>query len=217
MNLNIVYAIPGMGVDHRIFSKLSIHDFHPVKWLEPHQDESLDSYAQRMLDQIPGSDFILMGFSLGGVVAQEMCRYRKFRGLVLISSIIRPDELSFALKSMQILPYYRLSSGKWRILLLPIWGKLFGITDQEEIKLLQDMFGGFTDNYRFWAIDQLIHWRGSKNIGLPPTLRLHGTQDPLFPAPKVDQALFIDGGDHLMIYRKATEISMHIHAWISEL
>jgi len=217
MNRDIVYAIPGLGTDYRIFNKLTIPAFHALEWLEPHQDESLDLYVQRMLKQIPGSDCVLMGLSFGGVIAQEMCRYRRFRGLILISSITAPDELSFTLKGMRTIPYYRLSSGQWRIRLLPLWGRLFGISEQEEIQLLQDMFRGFTDNYRFWAIDQLIHWHGSENITLPPTLRLHGTKDPLFPASRVDKALYIDAGDHFMVYRKAAEISMHINAWIGEL
>ncbi len=214
MNSEIIYAIPGMSTDSRIFDRLNMENIHAIQWLEPHSTEHLDVYVKRMLDQIPTHIDTLLAVSFGGIIAQEMCRYRSFRKLILVSTITSPYELPFYLSIMRKIPLYKLSKGTWRIKLLPIWGKWVGITDTQEILLLQDMFSKFSDHYRFWSIRQIVNWEGNEKIPLPDLIRFHGTKDPLFPIDNVSGHQVIQGGDHFMVYRKADEIRLLIQEWL---
>ena len=199
-----LYAIPGLGTDTRIFSRLQY--IHPIglEWLEPNPFEDISSYAFRMSEYIRHPNPILIGVSFGGVIAQEIARWIPIRQIILISSIKSQEELPHRFRLMQTLPIYQLSRGNWRIQTLPYWGKLFGIRDPRELRLIQDMFQKHSDAYRMWAIRSLINWQ-KKPIN-SDLIHLHGTSDKVFPIHRIKNCIRVESGDHFMVYRKAQEI-----------
>lgn len=63
------YFISGLGADKRIFSKLKLNEniniIH-VDWITPNKNESLASYAQRLISAMDlPQPFALVGVSLG--------------------------------------------------------------------------------------------------------------------------------------------------------
>ncbi len=201
-----LFAIPGMGVDGRIFSQLRLD--RPLKileWLPPQVGEPLSQYALRMGASLPQEPVLLLGLSLGGVVAQEMHQHFSIAGISLLSSIKGPQELPMSFRLMRTLPLYQLSRGEWRIRTLPYWAPFFGIRDPAEQNLLQDMFRRFGNEYRMWAMQQLLQWPGN------PTgsrlIHLHGTRDQVFRPACIQADHWIEGGNHFMVYQRAREIS----------
>jgi len=215
---NKIYAIPGLGTDRRIFSRLELPNLSPLEWLTPDPQETLVNYSYRMSQQITQPYPILLGVSFGGIVAQEIAARMDISRLILISTIVEPNERSWQLEFMRHIPLYKLTKGDWRIRTLPYWAKWYGITDHSEIELLQRMFSRFSDTYRMWAIEQVISWKGLSSPLPIPTLRLHGSKDPLFPCQKIksDEVIFIQGGDHFMIYRKPLHVTQHIQRWLTK-
>ncbi|MEZ4826762.1 MAG: alpha/beta hydrolase family protein [Bacteroidia bacterium] len=203
----IIYAIPGLGTDGRIFSKLDLpYQLEILQWPEPDPGEDLLSYTHKIASQIPDkSPVTLLGLSFGGVIAQEMARIRPVKKILLISSVISPSELPFHFQTARLLPFYRLSRGKWRIRMLPYWSPLFGIRDSGEQKLLQEIFSSFSDTYRMWAIHRLVNWRGS--VHDVPIARLHGGKDKVFPPGKISGGEILKHGNHFMIYQNADLIT----------
>ena len=69
------FFISGLGADKKAFSKLG--DFGTnkifIEWLRNHDNESLHSYCQRLIDQynIQQGD-LLVGLSFGGLIAQQI-------------------------------------------------------------------------------------------------------------------------------------------------
>ncbi|MEL7340084.1 MAG: alpha/beta hydrolase, partial [Bacteroidota bacterium] len=149
-----IYAIPGMGVDSRIFKELRLdQQIHFLEWEDPFGErESLSDYAQRFARKLPNEPFILLGLSFGGILAQEISRFKPVRGIILLSSIRDESGLPWHMKLMQWVPYYQLSRGNWRIKTMPLWGPFVGLTDPEEIKFLQKVFAEFGVFYRMWAV-----------------------------------------------------------------
>jgi pimeloyl-ACP methyl ester carboxylesterase len=201
-----LYAIPGLGVDGRIFGKLELdRPLHILEWIDPQPQEPLAAYAQRLALALPREPLLLLGLSFGGVVARELVRHYPVRGVILLSSIKNPSELPWKFRLMRKVPYYRLSRGNWRIRSLPFWGPLFGIHKREEQKLLQTIFEQFDVHYRMWAIHQLINWSG--NADPVPLFHIHGTRDKVFPRSFVQADHWVEGGNHFMVYQRADEIS----------
>ena len=209
-----IYCIPGLGVDSRIFGNLKLDaDVSYLEWIEPLPDESLLAYTQRMAEGISDErDCILLGLSFGGIVAQQMARLIQPQKLILISCIKQKSEKPLIFRIFEHIPLYQLSKGNWRIKSMPYWAPRFGIKNRSDILLLQDMFSGFSDNYRMWALKQLACWQGD----LPefPTLHLHGDCDSVFPISRIKNAVEIKGGNHYMIKQRADEISQIINDWI---
>jgi len=210
----IIYAIPGLGVDERIFFDLKLDcKVHYINWLAPKPKESLRSYAGRMATNIPNDKpCILLGMSFGGVLVQEIATIRPVSKLVLISSIKSKEEKPWQMKLMRHLPLYYLSQGSWRIKAAAFMAPWYGIHDQEDITLLMDMFSKFDDKYRMWAIGQICHWEGCRHK--VPFLHIHGDRDKIIPIQNIQNPVIISGGNHFMVKQRADEISALVNEWL---
>src|SRR5216684_3457434 len=97
-----VYLLPGIGVDHRIFTYLRLPDgFEPVHipWEQALPGDTLSDYAHRLIEKyISEGPFVLLGLSLGGIVAAEMAKKCSPACTILIGSIPVASHLP---------PYYR--------------------------------------------------------------------------------------------------------------
>jgi len=211
-----IYAIPGLGVDERVFHDLDLSlKVHYLNWISPIKGESLLNYAKRMAASIPNDEAsILLGMSFGGVLAQEIASFKPIDKLILVSSIKNETEKPWELNLMKHLPLYYLSQGNWRITVAGWMAPQYGIHKEEEIALLKDMFRQFDDDYRMWAIRQMCEWEGKKP-GIP-FLHLHGDRDKIIPIKNIKNAQVIKDGNHFMVKQRANEISELVNEWLEE-
>ncbi len=86
-----VYFISGMCYNCKVFDKLRLPKGYRkvyIEWYIPRPDESLSEYARTMAKVIDtSSPFILIGYSFGAVVMQEMTLFLKPEKCVIISSL----------------------------------------------------------------------------------------------------------------------------------
>lgn len=83
-----IYCIPGLGADHRLFSKLKLEaELIPVEYITAESDDTAQSYAAKLLTQIKEENPILMGVSLGGILAIEISKLIPVKKLILISTV----------------------------------------------------------------------------------------------------------------------------------
>ena len=206
MNL---YFISGLGADKRVFQKLQVPEpfiIHHLEWMPVNQEDGLSQYCSGLIDQINLNEpFILIGLSFGGIVAMELSRQIEPVQTVLISSISRPEEVGKIfmvlkkLKAQKIIPVHLFLKPS-RILF-----RLFGAHTNEEKDLLKNILRDTDPLFFKWAIDRMFSW---KNEWRPPGLiHIHGTNDKILPYNKNMQAIKVEGGEHLMVYSKAEEIS----------
>jgi hypothetical protein len=89
-----IYALGGLGADHRVFQHLYLNaEIHVLNWDKPHLKESLSDYSLRMSHQIEtGFEGWLIGVSFGGIVAQEIAKIRSVK-VMLISSVAYVNEI----------------------------------------------------------------------------------------------------------------------------
>lgn len=215
-NLPICYAIPGLGVTADVFSRLSEHlELKVVDWIMPELDEPLKRYVDRMNLAIPDNAEVLVGYSFGGVVAQEIQKTRPDLAIILINSLVDKGEKPLWLRMMKTLPLYRLARGNWRVKLLPVYGRRYGLKNWEDISILQKMFSESPDALRMWSIQALIEWEGGK-FSAEKSYRLHGTKDKVFPLTHMrSQGHWIENGRHFMVWQNAEEIAGKIKIWLS--
>ena len=219
-NQPICYAIPGLGVDGMVFQRLKQEiPLQVIEWKLPEENESVESYASRMAEEIRHDRVILIGYSFGGVIAQEIARTRQIQGLILINTLCQTSEKPFLLRLMKRIPLYKLARGNWRIKLLPVYGRSFGVREKEDVEALTRMFRRADNRVRMWSAARLAHWTRLELSRMAPTIRLHGTRDRVFPMNQIsDPGIHrIEGGAHFMIWQRSTEIAMIIKKWIASL
>ena len=212
----IVYLIPGLGVDHRVFCKLDLegHDARYIHWKVPKPHEKLEDFAMRLAEQIDTSrPFALIGFSFGGMCATEIAKVLKPEKLILISSAKNESELPWNIKLMRYIPAHRYAPESWyrRMAWMLKW--FYGIRGKEQAMLFHQMIHSMPKGYRRWASNCIINWRNGEKVN---TLHIHGDREVVIPYRNIKNAVLIKGGTHFMLLNRAKEISRIINEYLSQ-
>src|SRR6187397_3242844 len=86
---NLVF-LPGLGADKRLFEFVRIDNCipHYIHWIKPGRDEGLRSYVEKIKEQVSSIEQpVLIGVSMGGIVAMELRELMPVSKTILISSI----------------------------------------------------------------------------------------------------------------------------------
>ena len=202
-----IYCISGLGADERVFSKFQFpgHEIHFIKWLTPKKNESIASYAQRLISQIHDDHPILIGLSFGGIMCIEIAKQINPEFIIIISSIKLKSELPLWMKFSGKLKLNRLFPMRSFKLIEPIEDYNLGVTTNEEKEMVHDYRKNIDPVYSNWAIDAILNW---KNIVAPKNLyHIHGTGDRIFSIKRIKPDYTIQSGGHLMIMNKSDEVN----------
>src|SRR4030095_16402457 len=206
-----VVFIPGLGADERLFDNIRTVSCnrHFVRWHKPAPQESLQNYVQAIAKQLESLHHpVLVGVSLGGIVAMELRELFPVEKTILISSVKSKQELpSFfarvkAFRLADIFPPALLKhSTPW------IRPFISGASDEANYQLFLKMLHATDDAFIRWSIQQVLHWeREAYTPG--NVIHMHGTEDYVFPYRNIIHCDYsIQGGAHDMILSKAAEIS----------
>lgn len=210
--------MPGLSLSPTVYSKLDIEEYKPtyLRWMNPEKDESLDHYSQRLIDIYDikdSSDTLLLGHSLGGIVMQTMATHLTKARIGVISSVKNRNEIPAKIRMLKYGYAYHLAGKSFIKATIDLWGGYHGYDSDELKQLLIDEVETLDNDYYIWAYKQIIYWEGL-NIDLP-VFHIHGTDDRTFPLDNIENATPIEGGDHLMVYKKAEEVSAAINKILS--
>ncbi len=212
----VIYCIPGLGADDRLFRKLDLqgHDIHYVQWVRPRPKESFNEYAQRLSKQIKHKNPILLGVSLGGMMSVEVSGVIPVKKIILISS----------LKSSQEKPPYLIKQKRYNLQnVLPIGlmkqfvyilKKVKGGMSKPDYDIFKAMLKNTDPVFFRWALRQILHWENPG--GHAPAVHFHGTKDILLPSKNIKEAHFLDAATHFMFIERAEELQTLILKEIDE-
>jgi len=208
-----IYFIPGLGCDARVFERLiqqldlSSNQYHCLEHIEPqHTFEPLSAYAKRLAQQLEDDkERIIVGLSLGGMIATELSKIVDYKKLVIISSIKHQDERPLLLKVARKIPLHHLAPAWFTKQMSPRIARWFRISDKASSDLLAKMLKDRSGAHLKWARHAAVSW---KNAEMPQDyIHIHGTKDHIFNSPKTQITHIIEGGTHGMIMNRATEIA----------
>ena len=207
MKIPELYLFSGLGADERAFSGLDLSGYSVryMSWIKPEDQETIPSYATRMAREIISDNPVLIGLSFGGMVAMEVAKQIPGAIVILISS---------AKTKREIPPYFRGYLNRFLLRLLPgrllVWPNavtfwLFGVTTQEEKKLLAAILKDTDPDFLKWALSQILQWKNDVPAG--QVYHIHGKRDRLLPYRYIDQPVPVHNGGHLMIVSHAGIVS----------
>ncbi|WDF80563.1 alpha/beta hydrolase [Mucilaginibacter sp. KACC 22773] len=203
-----IYIIPGLGADTRIYKNIDLHDHEviPINWIEPGKADTLAMYAQKLIDQYNiKPDSIVIGNSLGGMLAVEIAKIVPMKKVILISSIKTSDEAPGYFSFFRNVPIQKLISGKLMTSMGPMIRPVFGGMAKGDARVFMEMLKGTSPVFIEWAMSAILAW---KNDIIPPnTYHITGDKDLFFDYKKIKNATIVKGGTHIMIFDKAAEIN----------
>jgi hypothetical protein len=209
MSRLVVYAIPGLGVDERLFSKLHLKhaELRVLQWPEPKPGQSLPQYARLFLPQINTSKpFALLGVSFGGMCVTELAKELHPIKTILISSAKTGSELPLLIRLARLIPLHRMFTASQFVNLAVLFRRRFGVRAGEETQLFRSMLEKRSRNYFSHTIQAIATW---KNKTVPENLvHFHGDADRLLPFSKIKNPVRIKGGNHFMVMHQAQELAV---------
>lgn len=211
------YLLSGLGADHRIFTHFEVPGISTevMEWLAPEKNESIASYAKRLLDQIEETGPVnLLGVSFGGMIAQEIAKQVPCQQLILISSVKSRAEYSLPLRMLSRIRIDKIIPANWLkyggILLGPFF---FSTKSRAERKLLRAIMKDTDVGFLRWAINQIMEWEGT-TPSAQQVLHIHGSGDRIFPTNLLSHYKEVRGGGHFMIVNRMKEITQLIESEI---
>lgn len=195
-----------MGADKRMFQNFSFEGFNVVHidWISPFENESLQSYAFRISENMKDENAILIGLSFGGILAVEISKIKKFKKIFLLSSAKAKTEIPFyyrvlgKLNLLKIIPISFLKNVNFLTYLV------FGAKTDFEKNLLKDIIKNTDINFLKWSLNQIVNW---KNIDFSEKIiHVHGNKDFILPHHFVKYDYLIEGGTHFMTLNQSKKI-----------
>ena len=188
----MIHALPGMGGNHRMFPEPwgNLPGFKAHDWVMSPEIRSVRQLAEVMVSACAIADGdVLVGASLGGIVAGEITKFLKIAQLFLVGSAVARDEVNPWLKMIHPLTpklpmeWLRVSAGK-----MP--GELAGMFAEADPEFIRNMCRA------------IFQWEG---LGETKTqlFRIHGRKDMVISAP--ENADLLLGGGHLIAMTHAKE------------
>ncbi len=203
-----IFLIPGLGADTRVYNNIDLneHEVTCVDWIEPHEMDTLTTYAQKLIHQYritPNS--VVIGNSLGGMIAVEIAKIIPLEKVILISSIKTIDEEPGYFAFYRSVPVYKLLPGKlftsMGFMLKPLLGKM----NDADAWLFSDMLKHSSPKFLKWGMRAALAW---DNKIVPANLcHITGDEDRIFPVKRIKNATIVKGGSHSMIFNKAKDIN----------
>lgn len=207
-----VYLLPGLGFDDRIFARLDLEglDAGYINWIEPEFNESISDYSKRLSAPVDPDHgpVVLVGYSFGGMIAQEIAALKRIDTIILLSSIKSRREMPFWFRIMEPLRVHRVFTKEMCIRTVGYWGPTHNFEAQADQELFKSMVGRCSNNYLQWALKALSVWQAP---AVPPSTRLvhiHGARDKTFPVSLIEQPdAIVEAGSHIMVYKEPEIVS----------
>lgn len=203
-----IYLLPGLGADERLFQNLDLDGFHAttLKWIDPLQNESIESYAKRLAVKIAGQELVLIGMSFGGIMSIELAKVVPVKKIILISSAVSFDELPRLYRLAGRTKFYKVMTGGLLKRSHQIFNWVMGARDPVRKELLAQILRDTDEKFLRWAVEKIVTWRNST---VPDNVvRIHGDNDRVLPFRRAEYR--IKGGSHLMVADRAGEVSAAI-------
>ena len=220
MNQDIIYDVylmPGMAANPKIFEFIKLPEnfkTHHLDWQMPYKNELISEYALRISSSIKGNNIVLIGVSFGGIIVQEISKIIKCKKVIIISSVKSNKELPLMMQIGKKTKAYKFLNINWINDFESLALFVFGPIVRNRIQLYRKYLSVRDENYLKWSIDQIVNW--NQKTPLKDVIHIHGTIDLVFPSIYIKKAIFVSGGNHAMILRKASWFNKNLPRIISK-
>jgi pimeloyl-ACP methyl ester carboxylesterase len=202
-----IYCISGLGADFRLYRNLILPGctLLPLNWIKPENGDDMASYARKLTEQIKVPDPIIIGMSLGGMMAVEIARQHPDWQVFIVSSAKTKMELGYG---NGIVKWLGQKEPVLNILLkFPDFAllRLLGADTPEKKELIRVMLSETPKGRLIWSMKAILDW-GSTSY-TTNIIHLHGTFDKVIRPAHVHPDHWIEGGSHVMVYDRAEEVA----------
>jgi pimeloyl-ACP methyl ester carboxylesterase len=218
-----IFIFSGLGADHRVFHKMNFQDWEPVfiHWLQPFKNETIQNYALRISQQITEPNPIVLGISFGGMMAIEVSKFLPFQKLILLASAKTKQEIPLLYRILGKLKVPLFFPMKWLKKSNRLSYFVFSVSDQDDRKILDDIYHDTSPTYLRWALNAVCTWQNEEMcqnyIPAPKNfIHIHGTKDRILYYSNIKNAVPITNGGHLLPLTETQKLEELIFKFLQE-
>jgi pimeloyl-ACP methyl ester carboxylesterase len=212
-----VYFIPGQGADYRLFDSIQLDSGFTmvhVHYTLPDRGVRMTEYAKELAKQIDTTQqFILIGTSLGGMLAAEMTDIISPEKVIIISSAKNRKELPFRYRFQKHIPLFEIMP---RFIIKAGARFLQPLVESDSKNnrptfkaMLKDKDSRFLKR----TIRMIVNW---DRVGADPKIiHIHGEADKTIPIQNVKFNYRIENGSHMMTLTQFEKINQIINKELS--
>lgn len=202
-----LYIISGLCADFTVLSHIKYPEsLEPVfiPWLMPNKKEKFQDYIARMTADIDESQpFALLGYSMGGIVVQEIDKRTPAEKVIIIASAKAHKEMPKIARMLRFFPLNRVPLSVFKA--DTKLGKYLVRNHIEKDLGLAMKYTAIADNhYIRWHLHKASRWRFEKN---PKVIQIMGTEDIAFPIKNAKPDYVVEDGSHLFPVTHAEEVT----------
>lgn len=211
------YLIPGMGADQRLFDRFDLKygQVNKLNWI-PHQNSrNLADYARLMAERITTENNVLVGSSMGGMVAVEMSRIINPLATVLVSAPTGRHQFPQILKTFDFIKLHKALTPSQIMKIAGLADLFMGFKTPEQRAMFYDMLKNNGPEFLHFSVDAVLGWKNTE----PPAgdfIQVIGTVDKLFRHDKIANAIALSGKGHFAAFEAGEEISAIINEYIGK-
>ena len=211
-----LFFISGLGADEKAFSNLG--DFGRTKvyidWLPNNDNESLYSYAKRLIDiyGIQKGD-LLVGLSFGGLITQQIAEIVGLDTVILVSSFRTQNDLKMVFNKGLAYRLHKLIPNVKSDLVANLVANFLNSGTNSSRAIIREMVQSTDMILMNWSIQKIYE----QDTELAPNItkiNLIGTKDRIVKSWHNDTTHLIEGGSHFMVYEQAEIISRIIREFV---
>ncbi len=209
----VVYLIPGQGADARQFNRLKINqqfEVRDIEYFTPEKGLKMHEFALALAQQIDTTgSYVIIGVSLGGMLAAEMGDFLDPEKIILISSAKYRNELPGRYSFQKSIPINKLVPAgmtKWGAKFLQ---PLVEPDSKNDRDVFLEMLNDKDPDFLKRTAAMIIRWE--RNESREDIVHIHGDNDHTIPIRNVDFDYLIKDGSHMMVYTRADELSKLIN------
>lgn len=205
-----IYVIPGQGSDYRIYNNIQFDDsfeIHHIKYTLPKKGSTLKEYAHQLAEQIDTSErFILIGVSLGGMLATEMSHFLDPEKIIIISSAKNRKELPHSYRMQRYFPMYKIIPRQIIKMGSKIMQPIYEPDRNNEKETCVAMLSDKDPHFLKRTIQMIIKWEATESP--EDIIHIHGDNDHTIPIRNVQYSHKLINGSHMMTLTRGEDMSI---------
>lgn len=212
-----VYLIPGMGADHRLYQRIRIDlgRVHYLNWKPHGNSRTLADYAQVMASHISTDNNVIIGSSMGGMMAVELSRIVKPLSTILLSAPTGRHEFPPYLRAVHRTGIQHVLSPGQVLKVSWLADTFMSFRDDEHRALFYEMLRGNGPEFLHFSVKAVLGWKNTE----PPYgdyLQIVGSKDKLFKVRRMKNPIVLEGSGHFTTFEKSDELTSIINTYLRE-
>lgn len=209
----------GLAADANVFvpQKIAFPQLVVPKWPTPQLDDTLDSYCDRLADDLrPHSNAIIGGASFGGIVALHVAQRLHPMAVLLIGSVRSPTELSRVVRFARPLkPLTRFIPVRFLQLCCAPIASRFARRTVPHLCGLARQFRGSDPTVFKWSLARILDWSSIPTIECP-VFHIHGDHAFVLPMRYTKPTTVVAGGGHVISLTHSTDVNDFIRSAMTQ-